>query len=296
MGARHGPPPARPPGEARPGLGRRRGRPRAAGAGGAAAAGTAGRGAARGLGARGRGGAAAGALGGGSTVGARAPCPRPPAARAMGAPALLSRSSLVGARPRKAGAERPAGRARPGEGAGEEARGSRERPGKRWVCMGARRVAGAALGVPLGDQGDEGGGGQGLDSRRNQLAPSQSPSEAASAFSHQPAKGGVWPAMGAGGVQAGEIPSIYPLAAGNGFQEFSPRARLPGRRAGKGPQWPTATPSWVTAEKQPGEGLVESGTDLGLEMLQKWHLRWFPMKYKFGLGGVLGKGRLGRKR
>ncbi|KAM7244575.1 hypothetical protein CapIbe_005183 [Capra ibex] len=32
----------------------------------------------------------------------------------MGAPALLSRSSLVGARPRKAGAERPAGRARPG--------------------------------------------------------------------------------------------------------------------------------------------------------------------------------------
>lgn len=103
MGARHGPPPARPSGEARPGLGRRRGRPRAAGAGGAAAAGTAGRGAARGLGALGRGGAAAGALGGGGTVGARAPCPRPPAARAMGAPALLSRSPLVGARPRKAG-------------------------------------------------------------------------------------------------------------------------------------------------------------------------------------------------
>lgn len=136
------------------------------------------------------------------------------------------------------GVERPAGRAGPGEGAGEGARGSRERPGKRWVCKGARRVAGAAPGVPLGDQDDGGGGGQGLDSRRNQLAPSQPPIEAASAFSHQPAKGGVWPARGAGGGQAGEIPSIYPLASGNGFQEFSPRARLPGRRAGRDPSSP----------------------------------------------------------
>lgn len=53
MGARHGPClPARLPGEARPELGQRRGRPRAAGAGGAAAAGTARWGASPGRGAR----------------------------------------------------------------------------------------------------------------------------------------------------------------------------------------------------------------------------------------------------
>lgn len=56
------------------------------------------------------------------------------------------------------------------------------------------------------------------------------PSAAASAFCPQPAKGGVWPARGAGGGQAGEIPSISQPAAGNGFQELgSSAARTPSR-------------------------------------------------------------------
>lgn len=67
---------------------------------------------------------------------------------------------------------------------------------------------------------------EGLDSQRNLPPQSQPPSVAASPFSPQPAKGGVWPARGAGGGQAGEIPSISPPAAGTGFQEFgSPAAR-----------------------------------------------------------------------
>lgn len=96
--------PARPPGEARPGLGRRRWRPRTAGAGGAAAAGTAGRGASRGGGlgtaaARLQERAAAAAeLVGGPPRGARDP--RPPG---MGAAAVRSGSQPAGARPRKAG-------------------------------------------------------------------------------------------------------------------------------------------------------------------------------------------------
>ncbi|XP_077930300.1 nuclear receptor subfamily 4immunitygroup A member 1 [Halichoerus grypus] len=108
--------PARPPGEARPGLGPRRWRPRAAGAGGAAAAGTAGRGASRGGGL----GVAAARLQErawrrrrrnwwGPPRGARDP--RPPG---MGAPAVRSSSPPAGARPRKAGVQRRAELGGPG--------------------------------------------------------------------------------------------------------------------------------------------------------------------------------------
>lgn len=84
--------------------------------------------------------------------------------------------------------------------------------------------------------------GKELNSQRNQLAPSQPPSAAANALSNRPAKGGVWPARGVGGGQAGEIPSISPLAAGNRFQEFrSLAARTPSR---EGSGLPSATLSW----------------------------------------------------
>lgn len=61
-------------------------------------------------------------------------------------------------------------------------------------------------------------------------------------FLAQPAKGGVWPARDAGGGQAGEIPSISPLAAGNESQEFGRSATRTGSR--EGPGLPGATPSW----------------------------------------------------
>lgn len=78
----------------------------------------------------------------------------------------------------------------------------------------------ATLGVLLGIGAVLGAGREGLDSQRSLLAQSQPPSAAAKAFSPRPAKGGVWPARGAGGGQAGEIPSISPPAAGNAFQEY----------------------------------------------------------------------------
>lgn len=34
----------------------------------------------------------------------------------------------------------------------------------------------------------------------------------------------------------------------------------------------------LSREAEPGEGLVESGADLGLEVLQRWHLQWFPVE------------------
>ncbi|XP_053751314.1 class E basic helix-loop-helix protein 41-like [Panthera pardus] len=109
--------PARPPGEARPGPGRLRWRPRAAGAGGAAAAGTAGRGASRG---GGRGAAAAWlqelAAAAAELVGGPARRPRPPGLQAWAPLRLAVRSSspLAGARPRKAGVQRRAELDRPG--------------------------------------------------------------------------------------------------------------------------------------------------------------------------------------
>lgn len=114
------------------------------------------------------------------------------------------------------------------------------------------------------------GGWEGLDSQRNLLAQSQPPSAAAKAFSPRPAKGGVWPARGAGGGQAGEIPSISPPAAGNGFQEF-------GRG---GTRLARCNPFvGLSEEIEPGEGLTASGTDLGLETLQERHLQWFAVKH-----------------
>lgn len=102
-------------------------------------------------------------------------------------------------------------------------------------------------------------GREGLDSQRNLLAHSLPPSAAAKAVSPRPAKGGVWPARGAGGGQAGEIPSISPPAAG---------IWVPGVREGRDQTCSVHPFMGLSEETEPGEGLVEAGTDLRLEMLQ----------------------------
>ena len=108
------------------------------------------------------------------------------------------------------------------------------------------------------------------------LAPTQLPTAAANAFSPWPAKGGVWPARGAGGGQAGEIPSFSPLASENGFQELGSWAS----RTSLG--WTTIARynSFVglSGETKAREGL-ESRADLGLEMLQRCHLQCFTVMY-----------------
>lgn len=194
MGARHGPcPPALLPGEARPELGQRRGRPRAAGAGGAAAAaaGTARWGASPGRGARRRGCRSVrrrqrnwwGSLAAPATLGLQAWSPLRCGAASPPAGALAG----------KAGVERRATLAGPGEQAGCG--------GARWSSSGpARRGSCGCTGVGRGHPGvllrGRAASGKALDSQRNLLAPSQPPSAAANAFSTQHAKGRVWPAMG----------------------------------------------------------------------------------------------------
>lgn len=145
---------------------------------------------------------------------------------------------------------------------------------------GARRVPRGRAGSPLGDQGDEGGGGQGLDSEEEPASSESAPSEAA-ALSHTSP-----PRVGFGCEGCWKCPGRrnsfhLPVGCRNGFRSS---VRELGWDAGTGKDWWLTAPSWVTAEKQPGEGLVESGAGLGLEMLQKWHYGSFQRNINLGWG------------
>lgn len=89
------------------------------------------------------------------------------------------------------------------------------------------------------------------------------------------------------------LPAPPPAAARNGFQEFG--------SGGTRTRIARCSPfAGLSEEMEPGKVRRESDADLGLEMLQRWHLQWFTVKDAFDFGasvpGMLGKGRLGRGR
>ena len=150
----------------------------------------------------------------------------------------------------------------PGRGHGGPGRGP-GRDGSAWV-----RVAGPGpRRVPLGDQGGGGGEGQGLDSRRNQLAPSQPPSEAPALSHTSPPRVGFGPR------------GVREVARPEKFLPFTRWLRGTGSRSSVrelGCQ--DAEPGGTrvahcnpfvgrSRETESAEGLVESGAELGLEML-----------------------------
>lgn len=123
---------------------------------------------------------------------------------------------------------------------------SRGDPGGRGSC----RYTGVSWGLaasPAWKPGSVRGGGWGRHRiPSGTCQPRLSPQVRRPALSPRPAKGGVWPARGAGGGQAREIPSISRRLQGTGSR--SSGARLPGCRR-EGPGLPDATSSWDRVEK-----------------------------------------------